>query len=109
MTVVTTGPPGGNGSDPAGARRVPDPDGVGPAWTEFGRLLRRLRIGADLTQEQLADASGLASRSIGNLERGCTAPRPETVNLLVTALSRGEESPEVLRRLARSIRLTELE
>jgi transcriptional regulator with XRE-family HTH domain len=77
------------------------------SWLQFGRQLRRLRIGADLTQEKLADACGVASRSIGNYERGKSAPRAETVNLLVTALAGADGNAEALRRIARRIRLAE--
>ncbi|HZS87697.1 MAG TPA: helix-turn-helix domain-containing protein [Chloroflexota bacterium] len=35
----------------------------------FGALLRRLRVLAGLTQEQLAERAGLSARAVGDLER----------------------------------------
>ena len=52
-----------------------------------GNLLRRARQRAGLTQEALADRSGVAIRTIGDLERGrIRRPHRRTVELLVTAL-----------------------
>lgn len=52
----------------------------------FGEVLRghRLRIG--LTQEQLAERSGLSTHSINVLERGRRRPRLSSVTCLVSAL-----------------------
>ncbi|WP_430789596.1 helix-turn-helix domain-containing protein [Actinoplanes sp. G11-F43] len=52
----------------------------------FGHLLRRLRRDAVLTQEELAELTGLSIRSISDLERGVRAPRRSTERLLSTAL-----------------------
>src|SRR5215213_10290373 len=53
----------------------------------FGPLLRRLRLVAGLSQEELADRSGLSTRGISALETGHRAtPRLETVRLLADAL-----------------------
>jgi WD40 repeat protein/transcriptional regulator with XRE-family HTH domain len=53
----------------------------------FGRLLRQLRADARLTQEELAEASGLSPRSISDLERGINrTARQETALLLAGAL-----------------------
>jgi tetratricopeptide (TPR) repeat protein/transcriptional regulator with XRE-family HTH domain len=53
----------------------------------FARLLRELRTGARLTQEELAEAAGLSPRSVSDLERGIAqAPRRESVRLLADAL-----------------------
>jgi len=53
----------------------------------FAALLRELRSGARLTQEELAEAAALSPRSVSDLERGiATAPRRETVRLLADAL-----------------------
>jgi len=61
----------------------------------FGDLLRRYRRGAGLTQEALAEHSGLSARAISDLERGLrTAPRRETVRLLSDAL-RLEADPRI--------------
>jgi tetratricopeptide (TPR) repeat protein/transcriptional regulator with XRE-family HTH domain len=54
----------------------------------FGTLLRRYRIAAGLTQEELAERAGLSGRTIGDMERGVVhAPRKDTVALLAAALA----------------------
>jgi transcriptional regulator with XRE-family HTH domain len=53
----------------------------------FGALLRKLRLDAGLTQEELAEAARLSYRSISDLERGINlTPRKETTRLLAGAL-----------------------
>jgi tetratricopeptide (TPR) repeat protein/transcriptional regulator with XRE-family HTH domain len=53
----------------------------------FAGLLRKLRTEARLTQEELADATGLSPRSISDLERGiATTPRRDTIRLIAEAL-----------------------
>ncbi|HXS63770.1 MAG TPA: helix-turn-helix domain-containing protein [Streptosporangiaceae bacterium] len=53
----------------------------------FGDCLRRLRIGAGLTQEALAERAGLSVDSIASLERGRRrAPRPDTLRRLTLAI-----------------------
>ncbi|MFC4851972.1 helix-turn-helix domain-containing protein [Actinophytocola glycyrrhizae] len=53
----------------------------------FGTVLRTHRTGAGLTQEELADRSGLSVRAIRNLEIGRTErPQRQTVTLLAHAL-----------------------
>jgi len=55
--------------------------------TSFGDLLRRFRLAAGLTQEELAERAGLSRRGITDLERGArTTPRRETLGLLADAL-----------------------
>jgi transcriptional regulator with XRE-family HTH domain len=57
------------------------------ATTAFGTLLRRYRLAAGLSQEALAERAGLSAAAISALESGRrTAPRPDTVTLLATAL-----------------------
>ncbi|GAA0904387.1 ATP-binding protein [Virgisporangium aurantiacum] len=52
----------------------------------FGQLVRTHRQRLGLTQQELADKSGLGSRSIRNLEAGRIAsPRPTTIRLLADA------------------------
>jgi len=56
--------------------------------SEFAGLLRGLRAGAGLTQEELAEAAGLSPRAVSDLERGVvTRPQKDTVRLLAKALS----------------------
>lgn len=53
----------------------------------FDALLRRYRLAAELTQEQLAARANLSVRGISNLERGVRrAPRLHTVRQLADAL-----------------------
>jgi transcriptional regulator with XRE-family HTH domain len=53
----------------------------------FGDLLRRYRLAAGLTQEELAAQAGLSVRGLSDLERGARrAPRRETIQLLAEAL-----------------------
>ena len=53
----------------------------------FSGLLRRLRARAGLTQEELAEAAGLSTRSVSDLERGVTlTARKDTARLLAEAL-----------------------
>ena len=54
----------------------------------FATLLRRYRLEAGLTQEELAERAGLSANGLGALERGDRQrPRRETIELLVEALS----------------------
>jgi tetratricopeptide (TPR) repeat protein/transcriptional regulator with XRE-family HTH domain len=54
----------------------------------FGHLLRRYRVAAGLTQEELAGRAGLSAKAVSALESGARrSPRKETVALLVDALS----------------------
>jgi class 3 adenylate cyclase/transcriptional regulator with XRE-family HTH domain/tetratricopeptide (TPR) repeat protein len=53
----------------------------------FARLLRKLRIDARLTQEDLAEAASLSPRTISDLERGVhLTAQKETARLLADAL-----------------------
>ena len=53
----------------------------------FGGLLRQLRAGAGLTQEELAEAAGLSPRGVSALERGVNrTARRDTAELLAGAL-----------------------
>jgi tetratricopeptide (TPR) repeat protein/transcriptional regulator with XRE-family HTH domain len=57
----------------------------------FGELLRRYRVAAGLTQEELAAQAGLSPKGISDLERGArTTPRKDTVALLAEALKLSE-------------------
>ncbi|MFD5098626.1 XRE family transcriptional regulator [Streptomyces albidochromogenes] len=68
---------------------------------ELGALLRRLRDAANLTQEQVAERSGVSVRTLRRLESGSsTNHRMGTVNLLADALGLGEEDR---RRLAATL------
>jgi transcriptional regulator with XRE-family HTH domain len=58
-----------------------------PSSAEFGTLLRRYRIAAGLSQEELADRARMSANGIGALERGYRrTPQRETLRLLADAL-----------------------
>ena len=53
----------------------------------FAGLLRQLRAGTKLTQEELAAAAGVSARSVSNLERGINrTAHKDTAVLLAGAL-----------------------
>ena len=54
----------------------------------FGTLLKRLRISAGLSQEQLAERARISVQAVGAYERGARrAPHRDTLALLVKALN----------------------
>src|SRR5688572_32793514 len=56
--------------------------------SDFGGLLRRYRVAAGLTQEELAERAGVSTRGISDLERGAHGlPRKDTLQLLLDALA----------------------
>jgi predicted ATPase/transcriptional regulator with XRE-family HTH domain len=62
------------------------PDGL--ARPPFATRLRDLRLAGDLTQEELAEAAGLSTRLISDLERGIIQrPRRDTVQMLADGLA----------------------
>jgi transcriptional regulator with XRE-family HTH domain len=70
--------------------------------TEFAVLTRRYRTASLLTQEELADKSGLSARSIQNIEAGrVRRPRRTTVLLLMEALDLTTVDREIFDRAAR--------
>ncbi|HET9659765.1 MAG TPA: helix-turn-helix domain-containing protein, partial [Thermomicrobiales bacterium] len=51
-------------------------------------LVRRTRLSAGLSQEELAERSGLSARTISDLERGLSLdPRPDTIRMLAEGLA----------------------
>jgi len=69
----------------------------------FGTLLRRYRLAAGLTQEELAAEAGLSPRGIADLERGArTQPRKETIHLLAEALHLSPQDRAQLEAAARA-------
>lgn len=61
------------------------------ARTTFGTLLRRHRLAAGLSQEELGERAGVSVRGVSALERGFRrAPQRETIALLVKALGLNE-------------------
>src|SRR5919206_1482884 len=56
----------------------------------FGVLPQQYRLGAGLSQEELAERAGLSRRGISDLERGARRlPHPATVRRLAEALNLG--------------------
>ena len=59
--------------------------------SDFGTLLRALRLDRGLTQEELADRAGMSVRAVGSLERGHAIPRRDTAERLCAALGLDDE------------------
>ncbi len=67
-----------------------------------GGLLRRYRIAAGLTQEELAERASLSVRAIGDIERDVKQrPHRETIRLLADALDLSVDEREQFARAAR--------
>lgn len=78
------------------------------SYSHFGDLLRAYREKAELTQEQLAELSGLSPGAISNLERGINkSPWRKTVLALADALKLSPSQRDSL--LAAKQRITPLE
>src|SRR3954471_23205748 len=66
----------------------------------FGSLLREHRLAAGLTQEALAERSGVSARGIQLLEAGTVRPRRSTIADLARALSLAGPDREEIERAA---------
>src|ERR1700743_761354 len=67
--------------------------GAHPGQARPGEWLRQQRVAAGLTQEDLAERSGVSVRAIADLERGRTrTPYPSSVRAVVRALGLPEEA-----------------
>jgi predicted ATPase/transcriptional regulator with XRE-family HTH domain len=76
--------------------------------TRFGDLLRRYRLVAGLTQEELAESAHLSPRAISDLERGQrNRPWRDTIQLLADALDLGAPERARLEIAARRQTLAE--
>jgi tetratricopeptide (TPR) repeat protein/transcriptional regulator with XRE-family HTH domain len=70
----------------------------------FGELLRQHRIASGLSQEELAERSGLSVRAIANMERGrTTRPFSKSVRSLAAALELQSPLRDQLMRASRMI------
>lgn len=68
----------------------------------FAELLRRHRLAAGLTQEELAERANVSVRAVSALERGVNhTPRRDTVELLAQALALSPEECAAFREAAR--------
>src|SRR5690242_6615139 len=75
---------------------------TGQPALSFAGLLRRLRAGARLTQEELAAAAGVSPRSVSNLERGVNrTAHKDTALLLARALGLTGQAEELFVAAAR--------
>jgi predicted ATPase/transcriptional regulator with XRE-family HTH domain len=73
-----------------------------PEHPLLGSLLRQFRLAAGLSQEALAERSGLSARGISDMERGLrTSPHLETVRLLAGALELSDEERRAMLVAAR--------
>lgn len=74
--------------------------------TAFGDFLRFYRSRVPLTQEELADRTGLSTRAISDMERGRTlSPQFRTVELLVDGLGLRDDEAAEFTTLARASRV----
>jgi transcriptional regulator with XRE-family HTH domain len=79
----------------------------GQRHQSFDYLLRTMRIESGLTQEDLAERSGLSVRGISDIERGLiTTPLRSTVDLLAQGLGLSEAERMQLNEVARAGRRT---
>ena len=66
--------------------------------TSLGELLRQYRAEAHVSQEELAERSGIAARTIGDIETGVSLwPRAITISLLSEALGLDDQCRAELR------------
>ncbi|MFC0627918.1 ATP-binding protein [Kribbella deserti] len=72
---------------------------------EVGRLLRAARLRSGLTQEEIAERSGVSVRAISDIERGrVRAPQPRTVEALADAARLTPDERRFLTQTAKSAR-----
>jgi transcriptional regulator with XRE-family HTH domain len=57
-----------------------------PAWATFGKNLRAARKDLGLTQEQVAERSGVQAGEVSRIERGKRDPRVSTLEKLAVAV-----------------------
>ena len=68
----------------------------------LAQLLKSLRVNAELTQEQLAEAAGVSARSVSDLERGINrTARRDTARLIADALGLSGAIRELFEATAR--------
>ncbi|MGB6599750.1 MAG: helix-turn-helix domain-containing protein [Candidatus Cybelea sp.] len=82
-------------------RKTMQEGGGASGSSDFGTLLRRYRLEAGLSQEQLAERARLSFHGISALERGFRrTPQPDTVALLAVALALDDEQRVALETAA---------
>ncbi|HEY0248712.1 MAG TPA: helix-turn-helix transcriptional regulator [Gryllotalpicola sp.] len=75
-------------------------DGAAEAPGAFGEQLRQARLERGITQEELANLTGMHSSNVGRIERGAANPSLSTMARLAHAL--GTDLGELLRGVPRS-------
>src|SRR5471032_2777411 len=71
-------------------------------WPDLGDLLRRYRVAAGLTQEELAERAGVSVRAVGDIERRVSGtPHRNTVSLLSQALNLTDDTRRAFEASAR--------
>jgi len=70
---------------------------MGGQLGSFAESLRRRRLAAGLTQEDLAERAGLSTPGIQDLEGGRRFPRQQTLRRLTAAVLLQEDNPDRLR------------
>ncbi|MEV6907492.1 NB-ARC domain-containing protein [Amycolatopsis sp. NPDC051071] len=74
----------------------------GETATTFKALLKGYRVRADLTQEELAERSGVSVRAISDMERGIAkSPQRRTIESLAAPLSLTDEELTSLQKVAK--------
>ena len=99
-------PPDAEAVDPAPVASPPSTSGARDRGESqpltFGTLLKRYRVAAGLTQEELSERARLSVRAISDLERGLhRAPQKDTLALLADALALSHEDRVVFEAAAR--------
>ena len=59
---------------------------MGVLKVQFGKRLKFLRKRSNLTQEQLAESTGLTIESISNIERGLFGPKFDNLEKIAAAI-----------------------
>jgi predicted ATPase/transcriptional regulator with XRE-family HTH domain len=78
-----------------------------PRTPAFGELLKKYRLAAGLTQEELAERARISVRAVGDLERGARrTPHKDTLRLLADALNLCEDDQAPLFEAVRVSRQT---
>ncbi|KPI04874.1 transcriptional regulator, XRE family [Actinobacteria bacterium OK074] len=67
-----------------------------PETGRVAALLKRHRRRAGFTQEELAEAAGISVRSLRDVERGRTHPRPSTLRKIASSLSLSDDEKSAL-------------
>jgi predicted ATPase/DNA-binding XRE family transcriptional regulator len=87
-----------------------DPASVDDVRDQLSLVLKQLRTAAGLTQEELAERSGISARTVSDVERGLRSNvYPDTARRLATALGLADEARHRFETIARGRATTPLE